>query len=64
MSPHPVTIRLLDPPLHEFLPDQKNQIQKIARDLKITKHELEAQINDLTELNPMLGHLVKTQMSA
>ena len=56
MSPHPVTIRLLDPPLHEFLPQDEDQILKLAKELNITTAELKARIENLHELNPMLGH--------
>ena len=56
MSPHPVTIRLLDPPLHEFLPNQKTQIKKIAKDLNEKPSVIENKIENLRELNPMLGH--------
>jgi pyruvate,orthophosphate dikinase len=56
MAPHPVTIRLLDPPLHEFLPQEKEQIDKLAKELQITPNELNIRIENLHELNPMLGH--------
>jgi pyruvate,orthophosphate dikinase len=56
MAPHPVTIRLLDPPLHEFLPQEEEQISKLAEELNITTKELKARIENLHELNPMLGH--------
>jgi pyruvate,orthophosphate dikinase len=56
MAPHPVTIRLLDPPLHEFLPQDEDQILKLAEELNITTEELNARIENLHELNPMLGH--------
>ena len=56
MSPHPVTIRLLDPPLHEFLPENKPAIKKIAQDLGLKIRELEKRIDDMKEINPMLGH--------
>jgi pyruvate,orthophosphate dikinase len=56
MAPHPVTIRLLDPPLQEFLPQDKDQILKLAEELNITTEELNARIENLHELNPMLGH--------
>jgi pyruvate,orthophosphate dikinase len=56
MAPHPVTIRLLDPPLHEFLPQEEQQISKLAEELNITTKELKARIENLHELNPMLGH--------
>ena len=56
MAPHPVTIRLLDPPLHEFLPTTKQQIIQTAKQLNISTSELQHRINDLHEINPMLGH--------
>jgi len=56
MSPYPVTIRLLDPPLHEFLPEKKSAITKIAKELNLKTHELEKQIDSMKEINPMLGH--------
>ncbi len=56
MAPYPVTIRLLDPPLHEFLPQNDNQITELATELKITKEALRKRIDSLHELNPMLGH--------
>jgi len=56
MQGHPVTIRYLDPPLHEFLPTEKDDIEDLAKDLGITFEELNATINDLHETNPMLGH--------
>ncbi len=56
MAPYPVTIRLLDPPLHEFLPQEKNKIIALAKELKISHTELEQRIENLHELNPMLGH--------
>lgn len=52
----PVTIRLLDPPLHEFLPQKDSDIEALARDLGITFDELKAHISSLHEINPMLGH--------
>jgi len=56
MAPHPVTIRLLDPPLHEFLPQEKNQISKLANKLHVSIKELNTRIKNLHETNPMLGH--------
>ncbi|MHB1483933.1 MAG: pyruvate, phosphate dikinase [Saccharofermentanales bacterium] len=56
MKGHPVTIRLLDPPLHEFLPQEKSDIEELAAALKIPAEELEAMIERLHELNPMMGH--------
>lgn len=52
----PVTIRYLDPPLHEFLPYTKEEITELAEDLGITYEELKATIDELHEFNPMLGH--------
>ena len=52
----PVTIRLLDPPLHEFLPKEEEDIKEIAGELGIEAEELKATINSLHEMNPMLGH--------
>ena len=52
----PVTIRLLDPPLHEFLPTHKSDIQAVANDLGVKEEEIEARIAQLHEFNPMLGH--------
>ena len=56
MSPYPVTIRLLDPPLHEFLPHKKEHIKLIAQDLNVSIKNIEQKIDNLKELNPMLGH--------
>lgn len=52
----PVTIRLLDPPLHEFLPTEDEAIKEIADDLGIEFRELKATVVALHEVNPMLGH--------
>jgi pyruvate,orthophosphate dikinase len=52
----PVTIRLLDPPLHEFLPQTEGQISTVARDMGWSFDELRAKVNQLHEANPMLGH--------
>ncbi len=51
-----VTIRLIDPPLHEFLPTDETEIETIAKDLNISKNILEHRIEKLQEVNPMLGH--------
>ena len=56
MSPYPVIIRYLDPPLHEFLPKEDQEINNLAKDLKININDLKARITELTELNPMMGH--------
>lgn len=52
----PVTVRLLDPPLHEFLPDEDEEVQALAEDLGIKEAELKRKIRLLSEFNPMLGH--------
>ncbi len=51
----PVTIRLLDPPLHEFLPQEDREIKLLARDLKIPEKKLRDRIAFLHEVNPMMG---------
>ena len=51
----PVTIRLLDPPLHEFLPQKKEDQVKIAQELGVTVEEIQARTAQLHEANPMLG---------
>lgn len=52
----PVTIRFLDPPLHEFLPQEEAQIQELAQELGVSVDTLHAKIASLHEFNPMLGH--------
>merc|ERR1711991_840802 len=52
----PVTVRLLDPPLHEFLPKSLKEIEDVANSIKLTKNEVESRITELHEQNPMLGH--------
>ena len=52
----PVTVRLLDPPLHEFLPKSEKEIASVAKILNISEYEINNRINDLHEENPMLGH--------
>ena len=52
----PVVIRLLDPPLHEFVPRKKEKLEALAKDLGITLAELEKRAADLHESNPMMGH--------
>jgi len=51
-----VTVRLLDAPLHEFLPKEKKDIAELAKELNVSEKTLEAKIEDLHEFNPMLGH--------
>jgi pyruvate,orthophosphate dikinase len=52
----PVTIRLLDPPLHEFLPQEDKDIEDLARTMKVTVNSVKHKIELLHEFNPMLGH--------
>lgn len=56
MNGLPVTIRLLDPPLHEFLPHEPEEIERVAHDLGIRTRILKEKIRSLAEFNPMLGH--------
>ncbi len=56
MAPNPVVIRFLDPPLHEFLPHKKEEIQELADALHKSESELEERIASLKEFNPMMGH--------
>src|SRR5437899_9881945 len=56
MSGYPVTIRLLDPPLHEFLPHGKDEVGTLARAMKLPAARLERLVASLVEANPMLGH--------
>lgn len=56
MGTFPVTIRLLDPPLHEFLPSHEEDIQHLAKVMNIPYHQLKDVVNELHEFNPMLGH--------
>jgi pyruvate,orthophosphate dikinase len=56
MGERPVTIRTLDPPLHEFLPHTQEDIDELARKMGITSEKLEAKVLALHEANPMLGH--------
>ncbi len=56
MSGLPVTIRLLDPPLHEFLPHTDNELHELAKDMGVSFEQLNAKNKSLHEFNPMLGH--------
>ena len=55
MKGRPVTVRTLDPPLHEFLPHQEKEIKELASALNITVEKVKAKIESLHEFNPMLG---------
>ncbi len=52
----PVTIRLIDPPLHEFVPHERAKQEELARDLKIDVETVARRVEQLHEANPMLGH--------
>ena len=52
----PVTIRLLDPPLHEFLPQEEKDIEALAKSLSVSTQQLRHKVEFLHEFNPMLGH--------
>ena len=56
MGERPVTIRLLDPPLHEFVPTEEEDIEKLAKAKGKTVTEIKAMIDSLVEVNPMMGH--------
>jgi len=56
MAGLPVTIRLLDPPLHEFVPVDRVNQQELADEMGLTLEEIRDKVEDLHELNPMLGH--------
>lgn len=56
MQGHPVTIRFLDPPLHEFLPHKDEEIKELAKEMGLTFEELKSTVEDLHEFNPMMGH--------
>merc|ERR1711991_816854 len=52
----PVTVRLLDPPLHEFLPKTQKEIEEVAKVVGVDHKEVKSRISELHEQNPMLGH--------
>lgn len=56
MKDKPVTIRLLDPPLHEFLPEEPEEIEKVAKELGVRPFDFAQIVRSLREFNPMLGH--------
>jgi pyruvate,orthophosphate dikinase len=56
MNGFPVTIRFLDPPLHEFLPSDENDIISLAGELKVSVEDVKAAVSELHEFNPMMGH--------
>ncbi len=56
MAGRPVTIRFLDPPLHEFVPHKDEEIAELAKNMGLTFEELKATVEGLHEFNPMMGH--------
>lgn len=56
MNGYPVTIRFLDPPLHEFLPHKDEEIKDLAKEMGLTFEELKHTVEELHEFNPMMGH--------
>ena len=56
MDNRPVTIRFLDPPLHEFLPKENNEIIELANEMNLSTEKIKEKIQELHEFNPMLGH--------
>lgn len=52
----PVIIRMLDPPLHEFIPHEKEKMRELAREMGVPEEVIEAKVRSLSEVNPMLGH--------
>lgn len=52
----PMTVRYLDPPLHEFVPTVEEEIEALARDMNLTTEDVKAKCNELHEFNPMMGH--------
>jgi pyruvate,orthophosphate dikinase len=56
MEGRPVTIRFLDPPLHEFVPNTKPEIEAMAKEMGLTVEEVQRRCDDLKEFNPMMGH--------
>ena len=56
MNGYPVTIRLLDPPLHEFLPKDEKEKRELSKKLGISLKEINLRIDELKEFNPMMGH--------
>jgi len=56
MNGLPVTIRLLDPPLHEFVPKEKENQEEMAKEMGVSLKQIQAKVESLSEVNPMLGH--------
>ena len=56
MKELPVTVRTLDPPLHEFLPHTDKEIEELSKSINVPAEKLKAKVASLHEANPMLGH--------
>lgn len=56
MNGYPVTVRLLDPPLHEFIPHEDSQLEELSNEMNVSFDKLKAIRDSLHEFNPMLGH--------
>jgi pyruvate,orthophosphate dikinase len=56
MNGHSMTVRLLDPPLHEFVPHTEKEQRELAEEMGLAFEEVQARVNNLQEVNPMLGH--------
>ncbi|MEI0567759.1 pyruvate, phosphate dikinase [Brachyspira pulli] len=56
MNGYPVTVRLLDPPLHEFIPHEDSQLEELSKEMNVSFDKLKAIRDSLHEFNPMLGH--------
>ena len=56
MNQYTVTIRLLDPPLNQFLPKKENEIKELAKEMKVSEEKIKEVIQRLHEFNPMMGH--------
>ncbi len=56
MDGFPVTIRLLDPPLHEFVPHEEENQADMAKEMEVSVEQVKQKVDDLSEFNPMLGH--------
>lgn len=56
MNGHPVTVRLLDPPLHEFLPHEEKEMRELATKMDVSFEHMQRKVASLHEFNPMLGH--------
>ena len=56
LEERPMTVRYLDPPLHEFLPQKEEEINELARSLEVKYSDLKNKVDSLKEFNPMMGH--------